>query len=64
MFHLLLKKIFVFSPTLKLFGAETHVTAIRQAQKIDQQVNFGDLGLKNSFLINFHNLKHFQELLF
>jgi hypothetical protein len=31
MFHLLLKKMFVFATTFKLFGAETRVTEMRQA---------------------------------
>jgi len=34
MFHLLLKKMFVFNTTLNLFGAETGVTEIWQASKI------------------------------
>ncbi len=34
MFHLLPKKIFVFSTTFKNFGAETRVTEIWQASKI------------------------------
>jgi hypothetical protein len=38
MFHLLPKKMFVFSTTLKLFGAETCITEIRQASKICPEV--------------------------
>ncbi len=34
MFHLLLKKMFLYTTTFKLFGAETRVAETRQASKI------------------------------
>ncbi len=44
MFHLLLNKIFLFTTTIKLFGAETRVTEIRQALKIWNITGLGYLG--------------------